>query len=185
MFTFKSNNSENCDQKKRGSHDKGQSSNSSSAFTIKLTRTASQKGTTSAFKKGILKNSGNNAIKLRPCESTETSSCYESASSDAESSSSCLTGKMRCCIQNEETHNSSNSRNSNSGRNRSYGFNRTALFVVVTSCAPTHHERENLVIYAGKNARTYLQPFLLADVYCLTYQGIYKLCLTWYMIMIN
>ena len=133
MFTFKSNNSENCDQKKRGSHDRGQSSNSSSAFTIKLNRTPSQKGTASAFKKGILKNSGNNAIKLRPCESTETSSCYESASSDAESSSSCLTGKLRCCKQNEETHYSSNSRNSNSGRNRSYGFNRTVLFVVVTA----------------------------------------------------
>ena len=184
MFTFKSNNSENCDQKKRGSHDRGQSSNSSSAFTIKLNRTPSQKGTASAFKKGILKNSGNNAIKLRPCESTETSSCYESASSDAESSSSCLTGKLR----NEETHYSSNSRNSNSGRNRSYGFNRTVLFVVVTAellrtDAQWVRKFGYLVIYAGKklgsdkNARTFLQPFLLADVNCLTYQGIYKLCL--------
>lgn len=54
-----------------------------------------------------------------------------------------------------------------------------------SSCAPTYHERENLVIYAGKNARTYLQPFLLADVNCLTYQGIYKLSLTWNMLMIN
>ena len=60
-----------------------------------------------------------------------------------------------------------------------------------SSCAPTHNGWENLVIYAGKklgsdkNARTFLQPFLLADVNCLTYQGIYKLCLNWYMFMIN
>ena len=164
MFTFKSNNSENCDQKKRGSHDKGQSSNSSSAFTIKLTRTPSQKGTTSAFKKGILKNSGNNAIKLRPCESTETSSCYESASSDAESSSSCLTGKMRCCIQNEETHNSSNSRNSNSGRNRSYGFNRTALFVVVTAeLLRTDAPWERKFGYLCRQERPYVPSTLLVS----------------------
>ena len=71
---------------------------------------------------------------------------------------------MRCCIQNEETHNSSNSRNSNSGRNRSYGFNRTALFVVVTAeLLRTDTPWERKFGYLCRQERPYVPSTLLVS----------------------
>jgi len=93
LFTFKSNASGHSEQK-RAAHDKDKSPHPPAAFTIKLNNTPSQTMKAPALKKGILKHSGNE-MKWRPSNSTETSSCHESASSDAENPSSGHAGNLR------------------------------------------------------------------------------------------